>query len=98
VFAENTAPFLADFTVTASFIAFNGSQSQTYDAEVIFDQPEGEVIGGRALSENYTILYRTADLPGLVNGVSITVNGVEYEVIDAKTVGDGVFSRAALEL
>ena len=90
MFAENTAAFLADFGVSATF----GS----YTPLVIFDEPESEILGSRALSTEYEILYRTADLPGFVHGSLITVNAQVYQCIDAKTIDDGVFSRASLEI
>jgi hypothetical protein len=85
-------------TPSLDSISFTFDGSQTFDAAVIFDQPDVEVLGSRALSVQYEILYRTLDLPGLVTGTNITVNGHLYEVIDAKQIDDGVFSRAQLEV
>jgi type V secretory pathway adhesin AidA len=114
LFVENTAAFLADFPVPASYAAAGGwsldglatlDSSNTLDGGgrvitgvVFFDEPDREILNNRAISSDYTITYRTLDFPGLVSGDEITVNGTLYVVLHAMKIEDGVFSRAILEL
>lgn len=94
MFAESTAIFLADFGVPAS-ATIGGILHQ---ASVILDVADQEILSGHALTPHYQITYRSADLPPMLAGQAITVNGITYRVIDAMRIDDGVFSRAMLEI
>jgi hypothetical protein len=82
----------------ASFLMDGTATPVTYNALVIFDEPDSAVLGDRAISTDYTIIYRTGDFPPLVKDMEITVGGNLFTVIDSMKVADGVFSRATLEL
>jgi hypothetical protein len=93
MFAENTAPFLADFCVTALWTGTAGSGS----ALVIFDKPDVVVAGGRAISTEYRITYLSADFAGLAFGDTVTIDSVAYQVLEVLQLDDGTFSEARLE-
>jgi len=81
---------MADFGVTCVF----GSVSKT----VLLDANDKDVGGGRASSTTYTMQYWTADLPDLVYGSLITVDGVAYRVLTSGPKSDGKLSTAQLEI
>lgn len=90
MFPEVTSLFLADFGVPATF----GSAI----AQVILDAPGEDVLGSRAISTAYRMTFATADLPGLVYGSTIVVDGATYKVKDVMPIDDGVFSTASLQV
>ena len=91
---DGTAP---TFDSKASTI--DGTRVLTFSASVIFDQPDSDVLGGRAHSTQYSIVFRTADLPGFAFNMAVTVNGAAYICREPpETLDDGVFSRALLEV
>lgn len=85
---EDTSIFFEEFGVDVVFGA--------YQASGLLDSPT-EVIGGRGLSNQYRLEYVTAELPGLVRGSAITVDGVAYTLReDPGLIGDGVMSEVML--
>ena len=88
MFTESLDAFLADFGVIAEL----GSAR----AKVIFDAPDSDVLGNRAQSTSYAIIYKAADLVNLNHGDSLSVDGVDYQVITCSNIDDGAFKRATL--
>lgn len=88
-FVENMAAFFQDFAVTASA---NG-----VSAQVIFDAPDENVMGGRAQSAEYTIVFPTGALGNLVYNTPVTVAGTAYKVRQCHQIEDGQLQKATLE-
>lgn len=90
MFTENTAAFLADFGLSATVGAVT--------ATVLLDQPDEEVLSGRAMSRAYDMTYRVADFPTLARGDAVTVAAASYTVYSPpRRLDDGVFAVARLE-
>lgn len=90
MFTENTAVYLADFGVAATVGAVT--------AQVLLDQPDLEVLGGRALNREFQITFRVADFPALAMGNTVTIAAASYRVAaPPEQVDDGAFARALLE-
>lgn len=87
---ESPEAFLADFGVPATFGLLT--------AQVIFDQPDMEILGNRVISKEYKITFVTADLPGLVFDSQVIIGGNVYVVQFVMGLSDGVFSEARLQL
>ena len=89
-FTEDLGAFFsqADFAVALTW----GAET----ANVILDAPDEEYIDGRVVSREYSILYETADLPGLAGGASVIVDGTAYTVREPKAIDDGKLMRATL--
>lgn len=91
MFAESLSAFFAaaDFGVTAT----HGGES----AQVILDAPNTDILGGRGMTTEPSILYKTGDLPTLKRGDAIVVDGVNYTVNETpQSVDDGKLRRALL--
>lgn len=65
MFSEDPTAFVADL---GSPVIFG-----RYSTLAIFDEPDQEILGGRAQSTRYCILYPTAALPGLVNASTVLI-------------------------
>lgn len=96
-FAEELSTFLVDFGVSG----VAGSSS----AKVIFDGPDESVLGERATSKDYSIVYINGSLGAIGYGSQVVVSGTPgskfdgtYKVIVVNNVEDGQFQRARLEL
>lgn len=86
--AEDPSIFFEEFGVNVVFGSITASG--------LLDSPT-EVIGGRGFSNQYRLQYVTAELPGLVRGSAITVDGDAYTLReDTSLLGDGVMSEAML--
>ena len=81
---------LADFGETVSF---EGSS-----AKALVDLVDSQILEGASavLGEMRTMVYRTASLPGLEVGSTVTVAGVAYKVHDRRRESDGRISHALL--
>lgn len=89
-FVENLLAFFQDLnTVPASA---NGLTAQVY-----FDAPDENVMGGRVQSAEYTIVFPTGALGNLIFNTPVTVNGVAYKVRQCHQIEDGALQRATLE-
>lgn len=86
--SENLDAFFSDFGVLVTA----GSAS----TRAIFDMPAELIAGGMVLTTDYTITYKTAALPSLANGSSITVDGGSYRVREVRLKDDGKISEAYL--
>jgi hypothetical protein len=62
----------------------------------ILDMPGQVLAGGMVLSTDYTLTVRTADFGGLLYGDGITVDGVNYQVREARKLDDGAFTELML--
>jgi hypothetical protein len=81
--------FLRDFGLPVRF----GSTQ----AKGILDMPTEIVAGGMVLTTDYSLTYRTSDLPGLEYSSTVTVDGLQYTVREVRLQDDGVFSIAYLQ-
>jgi hypothetical protein len=62
----------------------------------ILDSPVEVLAGGMALSREYSLLAKTADVSTAVRGTSITVDSVSYTVRENRAIDDGLFSELLL--
>jgi hypothetical protein len=88
-FTENLAVFIKDFGVPVAF----GSQSTL----ALFDEPDAVVLGQRAISREYSMVYDATQLTGLVRSSTVTINAVAYTVREVLSLEDGAFFEARLE-
>jgi len=86
--SENLSVFLNDFGVTVTSGAISGVG--------VLDMPGQVLAGGMVLSTDYTLTVRTADFGGLFYGDGITVDGVNYQVREARKLDDGAFTELML--
>lgn len=62
------------------------------------DEGDGEILGDRVQSTKHSIIFRTADFPGLKHGSWIEVGGKQFSVITApRRIDDGAFSTVDLQ-
>lgn len=69
MFLETPTSFMADF---GSPVIYDG-QERTQSTFAIFDQPDTDVLAGRAQSTGYRIEYPATDLVGLSNGDTLLI-------------------------
>jgi len=71
-FAEDLSAFFRseEFATSASWGALT--------ANVIFDSPTQDILGGRGISSEYTAVLPAAEFPGIARGDDITIAGVTY--------------------
>jgi hypothetical protein len=62
----------------------------------ILDSPVEVLAGGMALSREYLLYAKTADVSSAVRGTSITVDSVSYTVRENRAIDDGLFSELLL--
>jgi hypothetical protein len=62
----------------------------------ILDSPVEVLAGGMALSREYSLLAKTADVSTAARGTSLTVDSVSYTVRENRAIDDGVFSELLL--
>jgi len=62
----------------------------------ILDSPVEVLAGGMALSREYSLLAKTADVSTAARGTSITVDSVSYTVRENRAIDDGLFSELLL--
>jgi hypothetical protein len=96
-FSEDVAAFfsVADFALTATWTPSAGGPQQT--AQVILDAPDEEIIGGRVVSRDYAITYRSDQLTGFKSGETVTVDAIAYTVREVTALDDGKIVRATLK-
>ena len=93
--------FADDATAAGFFDATEFGRVATFGARtavVLLDAPDDDVLGGRALSREYAMRYRAADLPGLVREAALTIDGSTYAVREVRRLGDGAVCVADLQL
>lgn len=89
---ENLAAFLADF---GSPLTWNGVTA-TPPVLAIFDQPDTDILSKRVQSRGYKITFLTSTLPNIARNDTIIVKGLTLKVLEANSIGDGIFSYADL--
>jgi hypothetical protein len=62
----------------------------------ILDSPVEVLAGGMALSREYLLYAKTADVSSAARGTSITVDGASYTVRENRAIDDGLFSELLL--
>lgn len=82
--SENLDVFLADFGVTVT----SGATTTTG----VLDMPSEVIAGGMVITTDYALTIKTAALPNLGYGDSLTVDGAAYTVREVKSQDDGRFS------
>jgi hypothetical protein len=95
------ATFADDATAGGFFDAQEFGRVATFGARtavVLLDAPADDVLVGRAMSREYAMRYRAADLPGLVRGSTVSIDGSTYTVREARRIGDGATLAADLTL
>ena len=65
-------------------------------AKGILDMPSTTVIDGEVLSTEFTLRAKSADFGSLLYGAAITVDGVDYSVLDNQLLTDGAFTHITL--
>ena len=86
--SETTSTFLDDFGVSVTY----GATTCTG----ILDMPDSVLGGGIAISTEYELTVRTADIAGANADDAITVNSVSYKVREYRKIDDGVFAKILL--
>ena len=85
---ENLDVFLADFGLDVQFgdICTKG----------IFDMPDQNILGGQVTSTEYSLTFKTEDIPLLKNNDALSVDEINYKVREIEKIADGKFTRATL--
>jgi len=86
--SETTSTFLADFGVDVTFGATT--------CKGILDIPDQILGGGLAISTQYELTVKVADIAAATSGNSITVASVAYTVREYRKIDDGVFAKILL--
>ncbi len=85
---EDLAVFLADFGITVT------KGASTFKA--LFDIADELVGGGVVISTDYVLTARSTDIVGMVDGDTLSINSVNYEVRRIMKIDDGAFSRVVV--
>ena len=109
---ESPLSFMADFAVTATLSgdwSLDGKQptldSDVYTLDgsgilavfpVILSEPGQDIMGGEILSNQYEIEYITSNA-SLEFGTAISIQSINFKVLNSYQVDDGTFSRARLQ-
>lgn len=95
-FTEDLSVFFstAGFAVEATFVPASGGAAQS--AQVIFDSPTDDVMGGDSFSNEYSIMYQASQLPSVRKGDRGVVDGVTYRVREVRLMDDGRIKQAIL--
>ena len=95
MFTEDMSAFFSqsEFAVNATFTPVGMA---SVSASVIFNAQTQDIFGDSVLSEEYTITYPSAALPGVAAGDMGYVNGVQYRVRDIRLKSDGALTVAKL--
>lgn len=90
-------PFAEDLSVFFSASEF-ASQARwgALTANVLLDSPTEDVLGGRALSEEYEATMPSTALPGVSRGELLTIAGGTYKVREVRLLDDGLLKRLKL--
>jgi hypothetical protein len=89
--SENPAGYLQDMGVLAA--------AGTYQSLVLLDEPDEEILEGRAQTTRYQILYPAGALGALAWKSTVVIGGTLYSLIAApKNLDDGKWQRADLEV
>jgi hypothetical protein len=90
MFVEDLSVFFnaAEFAVAATW----GSLS----ANVLFDSPSEDLLGGRAQGVAYEVLLSAADFPEIARGEEVSISGAAYVVREVRREGDGALKRLML--
>jgi hypothetical protein len=113
MFTENTAVFVADFGVPATWFSaawaidatgpsldsstFGPSGLVQQTANVLFDQPDTEILSRRVQSRGYKIAFPSSQFVGIKFNDAMTIAGVNYSVLEINDIDDGVFYEAVLQ-
>lgn len=63
---------------------------------VDFRSPDESVLGGLAMSADYTMRYPAMALPSLAVGSTVLINGLSYRVREIHSIGDGSEAHTSL--
>ena len=69
------------------------------DGQIIavdFRSPDESVLGGLAMSADYTMRYPATALTSLTVGSSVFIKGLGYRVREIRSIGDGSEAHASL--
>lgn len=94
-FAEDMSVFFnaAEFAVLATFTP-PGEAPLT--ASVMLDQPDEDILAGRASSTEYQITLPEASFPGIGRGMKVTIAGADYQVREVRVLMDGALKSVTL--
>jgi hypothetical protein len=99
-FTEDLSPFfdVAGHAVAAVF-HLGGAPAVNLNAKVIFDNPTEEVTLYETAIEARapTLLAKTAEIPGVVRGKTVTVNSITYTIVKVTAIDDGAVSQVHLQ-
>lgn len=85
---ENLDVFLADFGLDVQF--------GTTTTKGILDMPDQNILSGDVISTEYSLTFKTEDLPDLKSGDDLSVDEIFYKIRETEKIADGKFSRALL--
>lgn len=113
MFAEDTAVFLRDFGVLVTWYGapwavdrtgptldstkFGPSGLQQQTALALFDKPDNDMLGKRALSRGYEITFPDTQFVGIKHADAIVIAGQNFSVLEIKSLDDGAFLVADLQ-
>jgi hypothetical protein len=91
-FAENMAVFFndAEFADVATWGVLT--------ANVIFDTPTDDVLGGQAIANQYVVTLPASGLPNIARNAVVVINSVSYTVREVRLTGDGKIKELTLGL
>lgn len=84
----------AGLTVRCRWLPAGDGPARTQ--QVGFSAPDDTVLDGLALNTDYAITYPASVFVGLAARDTVVIDGVTYQVRDARAVGDGSEMRAKL--
>lgn len=95
-FTEDLSVFFstAGFAVDATFVPASGGAAQS--AQVIFDSPTDDVLGGDSFTNEYSIMYQATQMPNVRKGDRGMVDGVSYKIREIRLMDDGRIKQAIL--
>lgn len=113
MFVENTAAYLADFGISATWFSAAWAQdptgpsldSSTFGPNglvqqtelVLYEQPDTNVLSQRAQSRGYKIKFPSTQFVGIKFKDAVTIGSTNLKVMEVNSVDDGVFFEADLE-
>jgi hypothetical protein len=67
-------------------------------ANVIFDLPTDDVLGGQVISNQYIITLPATEFPGITRNALVVINDVGYIVREVRLIRDGKMKELTLGL
>ena len=94
-FTEDMSVFFSEkeFSLIATFTPL-GEAPLT--ANVMLDKPDEDILGGRVSSTDYVMTLPASKFPGIARNLTVSIDGVTYNVREVKQIGDGAIKTVSL--